>query len=172
MLRCITNQRGRSSCTDGDGTAHMGVSPMGIHTPHCAATCADVRHSSIANERPLKQNDQMPIIQPHKPPKPCMSMRRAFSQARLNAKYRRIAWELTFEQFESLWTPHWPRKASEHLVLARFGDKGAYAIGNVRILTRSENSREGALIIHLRHGHKIKTPKHVDIINNGAIIQP
>jgi hypothetical protein len=65
-----------------------------------------------------------------------------------NAKKRGIAFELTFEQWWSLWEPHFAKRGTSRgkLVMCRTGDQGPYALGNVRIATGAENIREGLRI--------------------------
>lgn len=63
-----------------------------------------------------------------------------------NARQRGIEFLLTFEEWPKIWTD------SNHLHergarkgcynMARFGDKGPYVIGNVRIILHEENTRE------------------------------
>lgn len=73
----------------------------------------------------------------------------AFKQQRKNARYRGIGFELTFEQWLTIW------EASGRLsqrgrgrglyVMARFNDDGPYKVGNVKIMLNEENSIEGNL---------------------------
>lgn len=70
----------------------------------------------------------------------------AWGQQRRTAGCRGIAFHLTFEQWLRLWTAsghlHERGRRRGQYVMARFKDKGAYEIGNVRIITCSENHAE------------------------------
>lgn len=73
----------------------------------------------------------------------------AFLKQRQSAKWRGIDFRLTFAEWLSIW------EASGHLsergrrrgqyVMARFGDRGPYAVGNVKIITQVQNSQEKRL---------------------------
>lgn len=73
---------------------------------------------------------------------------------RLNAKQRGIPFQLTFEEWWSIWqkSGHWHERGhgGKHYVMARFGDKGPYAIDNVKIITNDENMREWELTPEMR----------------------
>lgn len=70
------------------------------------------------------------------------------------AKQFRIPFRLTFEQWWSIWqkSGHWYQRGTNKnfpgggYVIARFEDKGAYEIGNVRIITQQENQLEAGRI--------------------------
>jgi hypothetical protein len=72
----------------------------------------------------------------------CREPWRAYQQQKNAAKKRKIAWEITFEKWWNLWRPHWNARGrcEGQLVMARFGDKGAYASNNVEIITCQKNS--------------------------------
>ena len=63
-----------------------------------------------------------------------------------HAARRRIQFLLTFEEWLKLWIDsgrmHERGTHKGGYVMARFGDKGPYAIGNVRIITQVENQAE------------------------------
>lgn len=69
-----------------------------------------------------------------------------FAQHRRDARARAIEFSLTFKQ----WLRIWRRSGKYELrgtklgqyVMARIGDVGPYAIGNVKIITAAENHRE------------------------------
>jgi hypothetical protein len=72
-----------------------------------------------------------------------------FTQQRSNAKQRGIKFKLTFEQWLAIWKqsrrlPQRGRTKGKY-VMARFGDKGAYEVGNVRIILFATNNREASL---------------------------
>jgi len=67
-----------------------------------------------------------------------------FTEQRARAKDRALGFELTFSQWWSLWkeSGHWNdrgRSRADSYVMARRGDIGPYAIGNVYITTLSQN---------------------------------
>jgi len=67
-----------------------------------------------------------------------------FCEHRSSARHRGIAWNLTFEEWWAIWQPHWALrgKRRNQLVMARLGDTGPYAVGNVKIITARENRLE------------------------------
>lgn len=75
-----------------------------------------------------------------------LTLRKKFKNQRSGATWRGISFELTFEEWLNIWVDsghlheRGPRKGQ--YVMARFGDKGPYAIGNVRIITVEENNAE------------------------------
>jgi hypothetical protein len=78
-----------------------------------------------------------------------MNQKLCYAQARRFARYRQIGWRLTFAEWLSIWGPHWQRKLTEDLVLARHGDLGDYALGNVAVKTRRENNLEAIRLRYL-----------------------
>ncbi len=68
----------------------------------------------------------------------------AFNCQRQNAKVRDIEWRLNLAQWWSLWerSGKWGERGrgKDKFVMCRFGDNGAYEIGNVYIATLSHNS--------------------------------
>jgi hypothetical protein len=83
-------------------------------------------------------------------------LRGAFEYQRWYARSKGRGFELTYEQWLEIW------QASGHLhergpykgqyVMARFGDKGPYAIGNVEIITAEQNHKD----------HRMNVPAHYD----------
>jgi len=73
----------------------------------------------------------------------------AYTVHRLNAKHRGIPFLLTFDEWWSIWeaSGHWHERGPRglHYVMARPNDIGGYEVGNVYIITRAENTREGRL---------------------------
>lgn len=67
----------------------------------------------------------------------------AFGSQRQNAKDRGIGWKLTIWEWWAIWqkSGKWPLrgKSKGQYVMCRFGDSGAYEIGNVYIATCSHN---------------------------------
>jgi hypothetical protein len=60
------------------------------------------------------------------------------------AKSRAIPFLLTFEEWWSIWKPHWHERGCGRgkYCMARFGDCGPYAVGNVKIIRNEENRAE------------------------------
>lgn len=58
-----------------------------------------------------------------------------YQQQRASARKRKITFNLTFDQWWSLWQPYWEWRGSHkcQYVMARTGDIGPYELGNVRI---------------------------------------
>lgn len=72
--------------------------------------------------------------------------RNAFITQRADAKRRGIEFLFTFEEWLAIWqdSGKWEHRGPRtgQYVMARFGDKGPYAVGNVRICTTGENTVE------------------------------
>lgn len=86
---------------------------------------------------------------------------RAFTRQKVNAVMRGIEFAMTFAEWWSVWqqSGHWhERGRGQGYVMARNGDSGPYAIGNVHICTQSQNSKESF----------IKTPAHVRAAKRAA----
>lgn len=70
----------------------------------------------------------------------------AYLMQRHNARRRGIGFELTFPQWLGLWERSGKLdergRGANRYCMARFGDAGPYAVGNVKIVTHSENSSE------------------------------
>jgi hypothetical protein len=68
-----------------------------------------------------------------------------FNSQRGNAATRGIEWKLTFGEWWSIWqkSGKWPERArGSGYVMARHGDRGPYAPGNVKIIAAKLNSSE------------------------------
>ena len=67
-----------------------------------------------------------------------------FSIQRSNALKRGIQWELTFEQWLTAWGDKLEKRGTgrNNYVMARYGDAGPYAAGNVYICTALQNSTD------------------------------
>lgn len=69
-----------------------------------------------------------------------------YRNSKRRAKERGIVFLLAFEEWLQIWTDsghlaeRGPKKYQH--CMARFGDKGPYAVGNVKICTNEENQRE------------------------------
>jgi hypothetical protein len=72
--------------------------------------------------------------------------RQAYNLHRNNAKRRGIPFLLTFEQWNSIWreSGKWDQRGKRkgQYCMARHGDTGPYADGNVKITTKEENQAE------------------------------
>jgi hypothetical protein len=72
--------------------------------------------------------------------------KRRWQKHRINAKTRGVPFRLTFEEWLKIWedSGHLGESGSYRgqYHMARFGDKGAYEVGNVRIITAEANHRE------------------------------
>lgn len=88
-----------------------------------------------------------------------------FSYQKHTAKRRGISFEFTFEDWATWWEenagPNWSSLRgclAGQLVMARYGDKGPYARGNVKCIRMSENLSET----------RWSTPPSGDHFNTGA----
>lgn len=82
------------------------------------------------------------------------STSRAYAQQKKNSGERGIEFLLTFPQWWAVWqkSGKWSQRGrGQGYVMARTGDVGPYAVGNVYICTQSQNSKDSF----------IKTPAHV-----------
>jgi hypothetical protein len=72
--------------------------------------------------------------------------RKEFVAHRYHAKQRNIPFEFTYEQWWDMWqaSGHWYERGNRKgkYCMARFGDKGPCAVGNVRIIKFEDNTRE------------------------------
>jgi len=76
--------------------------------------------------------------------------KKIFTKRKTDAKHRGISWELTLEQFIKIWesSGHWHERGTRktNYIMVRVTadgvyNVGPYAIGNVKIVNRSENNR-------------------------------
>jgi hypothetical protein len=91
-----------------------------------------------------------------------ISPRGRYLQHRDNATARGKSFELTLEEWITIWTealgPNYLSMRGhrgDQYCMARLGDKGPYKVGNVKICTNSENAREQ------RHTAKMKILKSI-----------
>lgn len=77
--------------------------------------------------------------------------KRKFQEQRNAARRRNISFLLTFEEWWKFWqdSSHWYERGRNKgsYVMARFGDKGPYAVGNVKICTVEENAIDKKLFL-------------------------
>jgi hypothetical protein len=85
--------------------------------------------------------------------------KQAYGVHKVRAKLRDIPFLLTFEEWWEIWrdSGKWEQRGcrKDQYVMARHRDRGAYAVGNVRICTAAENLTEQAIYLrdetrHLR----------------------
>jgi len=73
-------------------------------------------------------------------------LRAKYSCQKSDAKRRGIRFLLTFDEWLDIWTTsgHIGERGNRagYYVMARYGDRGSYEIGNVRIVLFEENARE------------------------------
>jgi hypothetical protein len=71
---------------------------------------------------------------------------KVYRQQRKNAHQRGIPFKLTFEQWLTIWKESGKLqnrgRGMGHYCMARFGDRGAYEVGNVHIITHQQNSSD------------------------------
>lgn len=74
------------------------------------------------------------------------SRRAAYTAQKSDAKRRGIQFLMTFAQWWAIWedSGHWLRRGylKGQYVMSRYGDKGAYEVGNVHICLAEENRAE------------------------------
>lgn len=74
-----------------------------------------------------------------------------FSLQKTNAKFRGIPWELTFEEWWSIWqeSGKWEQRGrlANQYQMCRYNDAGPYKKGNVKIATASENTFENYMLV-------------------------
>ena len=84
----------------------------------------------------------------------------AYSTHKHHAKLRNIPFLLTFDEWCTIWRESGKLAERGHCVgqyvMARTGDKGPYAVGNVRITTVSDNHAESWELKPDRHRHRRK----------------
>jgi hypothetical protein len=70
-----------------------------------------------------------------------MTPKKAFQQHRANAKQRGIPFEMTFDDWWGIWREwfHLRGRGTNGLCMARHGDAGPYAVGNVYLTTNLGN---------------------------------
>jgi hypothetical protein len=73
-------------------------------------------------------------------------VRRQYTNHKASAKQRGIPFLLTYAQWLAVWQASGRLDRRGHMpdnyCMARFGDRGAYAVGNVKIITMAENGSE------------------------------
>ena len=71
-------------------------------------------------------------------------MKKAYTQQKGDAKKRGIEFKLTFEEWRNWWGNDFENRGvgSDKLVMARYGDVGAYELSNIKKITFGDNCRE------------------------------
>lgn len=69
---------------------------------------------------------------------------RAYSSQKGNAKNRGIHWDMTFDEWWSIWNDYYHLRGvgTNGLVMARNGDVGPYSVSNVHLTTKLGNAQE------------------------------
>jgi hypothetical protein len=74
------------------------------------------------------------------------AIRRAYKDQKASAKTRGIPFLLTFDEWWQIWrdSGHWHERGGRRgqCCMARYGDHGAYRVGNVKITMREDNRDE------------------------------
>jgi hypothetical protein len=69
-----------------------------------------------------------------------------YQQQKAGAARRGVSWEMTFDQWLSIWdaSGRWEKRGigRDKYVMARRGDVGPYAVGNVDIITQAQNTAD------------------------------
>lgn len=83
-----------------------------------------------------------------------VKLKRLYDTNRYSAKQRNIPFYLTYQQWLYIWLASGKLnergKMAHQYCLARFGDQGAYELGNVKIITNSANCSENSCRKHMR----------------------
>ena len=86
-----------------------------------------------------------------------------------NAKTRNIAFELTYDQWITIWlnSGHWHRRGNKRnqYCMSRYGDTGPYSVTNVFIQLTTENTKQG--IIRVRGPTKESTKQLMSKVKLG-----
>lgn len=98
---------------------------------------------------------------------------KAFLQQKSNAEDRGIPFLLSYEEWLKFWqdSGHLPDrgKRANQYCMARYGDIGPYVLGNIKIITNSENCSEGSSYtrsavtkhrMHLAMKGRVRTAEH------------
>ena len=75
-----------------------------------------------------------------------------FAVHKRNALRRGVKFNMSFDEWWSLWEKHWEGRGTHGLMMCRTRDAGAYEVGNVRIDTKSSNASEAMLLRSNRNG--------------------
>lgn len=101
---------------------------------------------------------------------------KTYDQHRSNARVRGIEFLLTFEEWVQIWNDsgllHLRGQGKGKYCMARFGDKGPYVVGNVKIITHSQNSFEmnqnyPDRMLGKRKAHTAETKRKLSLARTG-----
>ena len=67
-----------------------------------------------------------------------------YTQHKHSAIQRGIPFELSFEEWMELWEDHWDERGVTGMVMSRINDEGAYKVGNVVIISHTQNRMDAA----------------------------
>lgn len=114
------------------------------------AKCASKRHIKSAVERKVRKAATYKRYD--------SSPRGRFKQQKQKAKRRNIPWELSFLEWCEIWATSgkWDQRGTftTGYVMARLGDKGPYAKGNVQIVRHLDNVAERNEQWHAKENEK------------------
>jgi DNA-binding CsgD family transcriptional regulator len=98
------------------------------------------------------------------------SAARRYVDQRRNSIRRGINWEITFPEWMSVWreSGKWEERGRGKYVMARIGDSGGYKIGNIQIITASQNSRDSYLVTTAEE----RTEKRRKVISDISYLSP
>lgn len=67
-----------------------------------------------------------------------------YTRHRAHAKARGIEFSISFEEWWGIWETYWDQrgKGAGKMCMARLGDTGPYALGNVEIILFEQNARD------------------------------
>jgi hypothetical protein len=136
----------------------LGVSKQAVSQRAMALGLAE----RLRDNKPPRKAKEPAVAKPRKT-NPLAGPLRAFRVQQSGAAERGIGWELSFEQWWELWKDkyHLRGRTKGCLVMCRTGDKGPYAVGNVRIATIKENAQECALEKMTKSGRRMSARQFV-----------
>lgn len=98
-----------------------------------------------------------------------INAKRKYNDQKSSAKRRGIEWRITFEEWCEWWvaTGHWDQRSRTGYVMARYGDKGAYELGNIYCTTAHQNVHD----MHV-NGRANKDTTSAALANKKPILTP
>ncbi len=109
------------------------------HAKYCSTTCGNnFRGKKWESGNPEKVAEHKKVSNAKRRSKPFGRYQDHKSQA----ISRGVPFTITFEEWWTMWEPHWEDRGIGGLVMCRDGDQGGYELGNVRIDTQANNNRE------------------------------
>lgn len=121
-----------------------------------AACSLIAKECGISRQRVYQLIEEHGFQRPVRTLNPPTKTKLAFWSQRKNAARRGIAWELTYDQWMAIWQSSGKLelrgRTKGGFVMARFGDVGPYAVGNVKICPNRENFEESKLHAKKRDG--------------------